>query len=135
MSRINARPPGHNPMMRRLIRWRPSRRAPQLPWCIAWLLFSPCPPARAAEPPQFFRGLNLNGPAVTIDGHDWEGKDSQHYQCRDKAFENQQVRLVPDTDADRAAMIRSSRWGGNRIELTEVQGAYVAAKKTYEGNS
>ncbi|MCA9179110.1 MAG: DUF1553 domain-containing protein [Planctomycetales bacterium] len=99
-------------------------------------MFSLCLPARAAEPPQFFRGLNLNGPAVTIDGHDWEGKDSQHYQCRDKAFENQQVRLVPDTDADRAAMIRSSRWGGNRIDLTEVPaGEYSVFLYVWEDNN
>ena len=81
----------------------------------------------ADEPaPTFFRGLNLNGPAVTIDGRSWDGADSKQYICRDKAFENQKVPLQPATDAERAKMIRSSRWGGNRVELLELPaGAYT----------
>jgi hypothetical protein len=74
----------------------------------------------AADAPEFLFGLNLNGPAVTIDGRRWEGQDSKRYICKDKAFENQSVPLVPRTDPERAKMIRSSRWGGNRIELTGV---------------
>lgn len=92
--------------------------------------------ALAAEPaPKFFRGLNLNGPSVTIDGQLWEGRDSQHYVCKDKAFENQQVTLVPATDPERAQMIRSSRWGGNRIELTDVPaGMYTLFLYVWEDN-
>jgi len=74
----------------------------------------------AADAPEFLRGLNLNGPPVAIDGHPWEGSDSNNYVCKDKAFENQKVPLVPATDPVRAKMIRSSRWGGNRIELTNL---------------
>ncbi|HEX5446511.1 MAG TPA: DUF1549 domain-containing protein, partial [Pirellulales bacterium] len=66
---------------------------------------------------EFVHGINLNGPPVTIDGHPWEGKDSPHYKCDDMAFENQQVPLVPPTDEQRAAMIRSSRWGGGRNQV------------------
>jgi len=71
----------------------------------------------AGETAEFFRAVNLNGPAITIDGHRWEGRDSQNYVCKDKAIDRQDVSLDPPTDADRASMIRSSRWGGNRIEL------------------
>ncbi|WP_442509280.1 PSD1 and planctomycete cytochrome C domain-containing protein [Novipirellula sp. SH528] len=71
----------------------------------------------ASESAVFFRGLNLNGPEVVIDGNVWEGRDLKDYVCADKAFEQQNVPLVPSTDADRAKMIRSSRWNGNRIEL------------------
>ncbi|MDA0284542.1 MAG: PSD1 and planctomycete cytochrome C domain-containing protein [Planctomycetota bacterium] len=71
-------------------------------------------------PPTFLRGLNLNGPAVTIDGHRWDGKDAKQYVCKDKAFDAQNVELLPPTDADRAKMLRSSRWGGNRVELSDV---------------
>ena len=46
-----------------------------------------------------------------------EGQDDQHqppdFVCKDKAFVNQDVPLVPATDAERAKMIRSSRWGGS----------------------
>ena len=66
---------------------------------------------------RFVYGINLNGPAVVIDGQTWQGADSPNYVCRDKAFENQNVKLTPATDAARAKMIRSSRWGGNHIEL------------------
>lgn len=71
----------------------------------------------ADEATKFVYGINLNGPAVVIDGQQWQGADSPNYVCRDKAFENQSVKLTPATDAARAKMIRSSRWGGNRIEL------------------
>lgn len=89
----------------------------------------------AADPPTFFRGLNLNGPAVTIDGNRWEGQDSKQYLCRDKAFESQNVPLVPETDAERARMLRSSRWGGNRVELTDIPpGVYTVFLYVWEDN-
>src|SRR6185369_11877125 len=75
----------------------------------------------ADEPARFFRGLNLNGPALVIDGNEWQGQDSKDYVCRGNAFENQSVRLKPATDKQRAQMLRSSRWGGNLdIELTNI---------------
>ncbi|HEY3395834.1 MAG TPA: hypothetical protein VGK58_24240, partial [Lacipirellulaceae bacterium] len=49
---------------------------------IVWLvllLFSYSSSFGAEERSEFFRGLNLNGPAVTIDGQAWEGSDSQNY--------------------------------------------------------
>jgi hypothetical protein len=79
---------------------------------------------RADDPPRFVRGLNFNGPAVEIDGQAWEGKDSRHYRTDDQAFENQSVTLRPPTDAQRALMIRSSRWNHQaRIELTDLPNA------------
>ncbi|MEZ6124995.1 MAG: DUF1549 domain-containing protein [Planctomycetaceae bacterium] len=91
----------------------------------------------AADPdPEFFRGINLNGPAVMIDGQEWVGSDSKLYVCSDKAFENQQVKLVPETDDGRARMIRSSRWGGNRIELTDIPaGRYSLFLYVWEDNN
>jgi hypothetical protein len=81
--------------------------------------------ARAEEtalpPGEFFRGLNLNGPPVIIDGNAWEGKQASWYATRAAAMENQRVELTPATDATRAAMIRSSRWAGDfKLELTDV---------------
>ncbi len=80
---------------------------------------------QAAEPkPVFYRGVNLNGPPVTIDGHAWEGQDDKNstrdFICKDKAFANQEVPLLPATDAERAKMIRSSCWGGNEVQITAV---------------
>src|SRR5687768_15565763 len=59
----------------------------------------------------FFRGVNLNGPPLEIDGRMWEGKDTTNLAVTGNSFENQSVRLKPATDPERARMIRSSRWG------------------------
>ena len=67
--------------------------------------------AAEPSPAKFVRGINLNGPALVIDGHDWEAGDSPNLRCRGNAFENQLVPLKPATDANRTRMIRSSRWG------------------------
>jgi len=66
---------------------------------------------------RFVRGINLNGPALTIDGHAWEaGASAADFKTTGKAFENQRVALKPPTDAARTQMIRSSVWGG-RVEV------------------
>lgn len=71
----------------------------------------------AAPPAEFFRGVNLNGPPVVIDGHDWDGGDAKDLAIKAQSFENQLVPLVPSTDDARVRMIRSSRWG-NAAEIT-----------------
>ncbi|MBS0205783.1 MAG: PSD1 domain-containing protein [Planctomycetes bacterium] len=99
-------------------------------WCLAQAV-------RAADPaPSFYRGLNLNGPPVTIDGNTWEGRDSRLYVCKDQMFENQAVALDPATDAERARMIRSSRYGGNRVELNDISpGTYTIFLYVWEDNN
>ena len=47
--------------------------------------------------PAFFRGINLNGPPVVIDGPRWEGGDSRNLKARD---------LHPAPEADRLTLIR-----------------------------
>ena len=90
----------------------------------------------ADESAKFFRGLNLNGEPVTIDAHHWDGNDAAWYECSDKAFESQQVPLVPPTDQMRASMIRSSRWGGNRVLLKEIpEGTYTVFLYVWEDNN
>jgi Protein of unknown function (DUF1549)/Protein of unknown function (DUF1553)/Planctomycete cytochrome C len=65
----------------------------------------------------FYRAVNLNGPAVTIDGHAWDGSDAKEFAATGNVFENQSVPLRPATDKARAQMIRSSRWG-DKVDLT-----------------
>ncbi len=94
------------------------------------------PVIAAEDAPAFFRGLNLNGPAVQIDGNPWEGADSVNYICKDSAFEQQNVPLVPSTDPDRARMIRSSRWNGNRVELKNLPaGLFTVFLYVWEDNN
>ncbi|MEJ1237449.1 DUF6443 domain-containing protein [Chryseolinea sp. T2] len=62
----------------------------------------------------FYRGININGPALTIDGNSWQaGLSNPNLTFANQAgvFENQSVTLIPATDANRATMIRSSVWG------------------------
>ncbi len=84
------------------------------------------PVAGRAEEAKFLRGINLGGPAVTIDGQAWEGSEAKSFQASGKTFENQQVTLKPTTDGERARMIRSSVWGDKvDVELREVPAGAV----------
>ncbi len=91
---------------------------------------------RIGDNAKFLFGVNLNGPSVVIDGNPWEGRESLRYECNDKAFENQEVKLIPPTDAARAKMIRSSRWGGNRLQLkSDEQGVHTVYLYVWEDNN
>lgn len=92
---------------------------------LSWLLFGWASLAGAEEPsPRFYRAINLNGPAIVIGGQQWEAGDAATVKGDAKAFTNLTVPLVPKTDPDREAMIRSSRWGNTiEVELREVPSA------------
>jgi hypothetical protein len=75
----------------------------------------------AAAEAVFYRAINLNGPALTIDGRNWEAKGTTNLTVKGSVFENQSVSLKPPTDPARARMIRSSVWGSNvDIEFSDV---------------
>ncbi|MEZ6065608.1 MAG: hypothetical protein R3B90_07820 [Planctomycetaceae bacterium] len=110
---------------------------PRLPLATALLLCCSVAPAADEPAATFFRGFNLNGPAVTIDGEQWEGRESTRYQTSDSAFENQTVPLVPETDDARTLMIRSSRWSGQvNIRFTDIApGRYQVGVYIWEDNN
>ncbi len=86
----------------------------------------------------FYRAINLNGNALVIDGDPWEGKDAANYSYTGNAFENQGVALSPSTDANRAAMIRSSIWNpsGSNVTVSAVpDGAYEVYLYVWEDNN
>lgn len=90
----------------------------------------------ASDEPSFYRGLNLNGPSVIIDGNTWDGLSAEWYLCNDQSFESQIVNLNPPTDLDRAKMIRSSRYGGNRIEIKDLpKGTFTFFLYVWEDNN
>lgn len=84
----------------------------------------------------FFRAVNLNGPALKVDGNAWRGKDAADVSAKGKTFANQAVALKPATDAARAEMIRSSVWGDNvDVEFREVpDGEYQVFVYVWEDN-
>ena len=63
------------------------------------------------EEARFVRAVNLNGPALTVEGRAWEGRDAADFAVRGQHFENQSVPLRPPVDPARARMLRSSTWG------------------------
>ena len=68
------------------------------------------------------RGLNLNGPPLTVDGNAWEGRDAPGYKPVGTGFDFQDMDLKPSADPDRAALIRSGIWSreGTSVTLTGV---------------
>ncbi|MCI0551037.1 MAG: PKD domain-containing protein, partial [Anaerolineae bacterium] len=66
----------------------------------------------------FYRAINLNGPALTIDGHAWEGQNASNYTINGGTFSDQSIILNPSTDASRATMIRSSHWSENGLQFS-----------------
>ena len=67
------------------------------------------PPARTG-PWRFWRGINIGGPAVKIDGNAWEADGAADFVCRNRRLNSPQVRLRPPTDPAREKMIHSFRW-------------------------
>ena len=89
-----------------------------------------------AGDPTFFRAINLNGPALTIDGYPWQADTQKELKTTGSSFENQAVPLKPPTDPERAKMIRSSRWGSQiDLEIKDVpEGAYQVLLYVWEDN-
>lgn len=86
---------------------------------LLWVALLACLSGRIQgdEKSEFVRGINFNGPPVTIDGRLWDGENGKLKLSR---FENQEVPLIPETDADRSRMLRSSIWssdGKNKVTI------------------
>ncbi len=113
------------------------RRTPFLASAVLMAVLPQGTALAAEKGPAFFRGINLNGPAVTIDGRRWEGKDAGNYHTRAQGFDNQKVVLKPATDPERAKMIRSSVWGNQtRVTLTGLpDGVYSLFLYVWEDNN
>ena len=94
------------------------------------------PPA-ATGPWQFYRAVNLNGPATNVDGQIWEGGDAPNVVGPESRLNRDQVTLKPATDEARAAMIHSFRWGRPAtVRLSAVPaGTYAVFVYAWEDNN
>ncbi len=106
------------------------------------ILLQGAPPPPPPPPPPgsgtFYRAINLNGSALTIDGHAWEGSNAANYSFTGSSFANQSIALNPATDADRATMIRSSVWSaaGSNVTMSAVPaGNYQVFLYVWEDNA
>jgi hypothetical protein len=95
---------------------------------------APPPPAALT----FFRALNLNGPALTVDGKLFEASNSApDFTYTGNVFANQSIPLIPGTDINRSLMLRSSIWGGHaRLNVQRVpSGTYAFYIYVWEDNN
>ena len=85
----------------------------------------------------FYRGVNLNGPEIEIDGNRWDGDNAANFTCDDKPIDNPSVRLNPPTNAERAKMIHAFRWDRTpRITMTAMpKGDYAVYAYVWEETS
>jgi hypothetical protein len=94
------------------------------------------PPAKTGKW-KFYRGINLNGSAVTIDGNKWDGDNASNFICEDRAVNSPNVRLRPPTDTARTGMIHSFRWNRQaHIKVTNIpSGKYAVYAYLWEDNN
>ncbi|GAB3237701.1 hypothetical protein GCM10027346_29580 [Hymenobacter seoulensis] len=85
----------------------------------------------------FFRGININGTALTLDGNAWEASaGAPNLQVTGMAFSNAAVALNPTTDATRASML-SRAVGGTTVGATlsnVANGTYSVYTYIWEDN-
>jgi beta-mannanase len=89
------------------------------------------PIAPTSTPPQtgaanFYRAINLNGPALVIDGNAWEGTTAANFSADGQRFCASWVTLAPATDANRQQMLRChvQHWAHNLLLSGVPAGAY-----------
>ncbi|MCC3160672.1 Ig domain-containing protein [Hymenobacter sp. 15J16-1T3B] len=87
----------------------------------------------------FYRAVNLNGSAITLDGNAWAGSTAPNYSYVGTPLSTPSVTLIPATDATRAAMIRSFVYnypGSVSVTLTAVPaGNYQVYAYVFEDNN
>jgi hypothetical protein len=67
------------------------------------------PPPLAPPRSVFYRAVNFNGPAVTLDGQRWESSaEANHCLVAGSPYENETAPLDPPVEGDRAKLLRTA---------------------------
>ncbi len=73
------------------------------------------------EEPEFFRGINVNGPSIEIDGNRWQGDQSKYFECENKKVTVADLDWKPKPDNTMKKMLRTFRWDSNaQLRITDV---------------
>ncbi len=85
----------------------------------------------------FYRAVNINGPALTIDGNKWSAEADADFICENRPLNSPDVELRPPTDPARAKMIHCFRWDREpEITITRLpQGKYAVYAYLWEETS
>ncbi len=78
----------------------------------------PTPQVTSQYIQRFYKGFNINGGSVFIGQNKWLAGSTPGLTVKGRFFTNNSVALIPSTDANRTAMIRSSAWGNNATPLS-----------------
>lgn len=88
---------------------------------------TPVPPASVSST-QFYRGINLGGPAVSIDGNLWQaGANASNLTINGYNLDNPYMTLSPAASGDKATMLRAYRqhWSFNASLASVADGTYT----------
>ena len=95
------------------------------------------PPPKGTGPWAFYRGINVGGEAVTVDGQKWDGDDAKDFACTNRQLVNSRVALTPPADDARTTMVQSFRWDrAARLRVANVpKGRYAVYAYVWEETS
>lgn len=95
----------------------PNNRVNVMGVCLLLLVTSPS----FSEEPEFFRGINVNGHSIEIDGNRWQGDQSEYFDCDNKGVTVADLDWKPEPHKNMKTMLRTFRWNSNaRLRVTDV---------------
>lgn len=76
---------------------------------------------------EFYRGVNVNGPPIEIDGNQWHGDGAEFFECDNAKVTVDDLDWKPAPDSNVEQMLRTFRWAGNpRLRIKDVdEGMYT----------
>jgi hypothetical protein len=85
---------------------------------------------------KFYRGINVNGPSVMINGRQWHGDNAEYFKCENTPVTVSELDWKPEPGDDVKKILRTFRWNSNaRLTITDVsEGTYSVWAYLLEDN-